>query len=60
MSEKEIREGLSIVIKEEAIDAWLKKPNKSFEGRTPQELIDEGDFEPLRTMIWQLQTGMPS
>lgn len=40
----------NLIDKKEA-EEWLKTPNEAFDNLSPQELIDNGDLEPLVAMI---------
>lgn len=38
---------------------WMASPNKAFDFKTPNELIESGDLEPLEKMLHQLESGEP-
>lgn len=38
---------------------WWETANIAFGGKTPQQILDEGDYEKLHNMLFQLNTGMP-
>jgi len=58
--EAEIINKLAEVVNEQTIPEWLEKPNESFSGRKPQELLEKGEFSPFLAMIYQLRSGEPS
>lgn len=39
------------------METWLETPNPAFDNRTPAQLLESGDFEPLLEMIKQLEEG---
>jgi hypothetical protein len=49
---------LKNVIEEKEIMPWLCKPNKSFNDRTPMEMIMAGETEELNRMIYELGEGV--
>ena len=53
-----VKEALAKVIKPEAIDAWLNKPNNAFCNMTPMEVIREGLSYQIYDMITQLEHGI--
>lgn len=42
------------------VDNWLKSPNRAFDGRTPQQVIDAGEEKILWQMIYFLDSGEPT
>ena len=44
---------LKYVIEEKKIMPWLCKPNKTFNDRTPMEMIMAGETEELNRMIYE-------
>ena len=38
---------------------WCQAPNQAFKGRTPEDLMREGDWEPLKRMLGTLASGEP-
>ena len=59
-SESDFINRLNTMVRMKAIVEWLKKPNMMFDGRTPQELLDSGEFGPLYRMLYYLESGDPS
>lgn len=47
------------LIQPEALEDWLFKANPAFRKRRPIDLIAAGELEPLRTMIYRLESGEP-
>jgi len=39
--------------------AWLKEPNKGFEGSTPLQVIARGESDRIWNMIYMLRSGQP-
>lgn len=42
------------------IDAWMNRPNMAFNDKTPMDLVNENNFDPLFAMIYRLGSGEPS
>lgn len=38
-------------------DEWLDAKNTHFGGRTPRELLHDGDEEPIRDLLWAIRHG---
>ena len=55
--DEKLFDALAEVIKPEPIDDWLRRPNKQFEGSTPQQLIERGESDKLWRMIAHLREG---
>ncbi len=55
-----LTKALSEVIKQEAIGAWLKTPNKAFQGLKPLEVIERGESDRIWSMVYFLRSGVPS
>jgi hypothetical protein len=55
-----LRERLSDVVKEEAIPGWFDSPNQAFWGMKPLKVIERGDIDRLRTLIYRLESGVAS
>jgi hypothetical protein len=53
-------ERLSEIVAADAIPTWLETPNRAFDGRTPQELIESGEVDRLWEMIRYLEYGAGS
>jgi transcriptional regulator with XRE-family HTH domain len=51
---------LAEVVRPESIPQWLDTPNKAFEGLKPLEVIERGEIDRLWTMIFYLESGVPS
>ena len=60
MTRNDIIDKLSEIVEESCIEDWLQTPNKSFDNKRPNDLIEEEDFEPILNMIYQLGSGEPS
>ena len=56
---KALRRALAHVVKAEAIDPWLQKPNAAFDGLTPLEVIERGQIDRLWEMVYRLESGVP-
>ena len=52
-------DALADVMKAEAVNEWLHRPNKQFEGSTPLQVIERGESDRLWRMIWHLREGNP-
>lgn len=52
-----LRRSPAKIIKPTALDSWLEKPNSAFGGRTPLQVIDDGESDRLWEMIYLLQSG---
>lgn len=50
-------ENLKTLIKEEHIEDWMTRPVEAFDGRTPQQVIDQGDVGLIDDMVNRLATG---
>lgn len=55
-----LRRKLCEVIKEEELDAWMLKPNKAFNDRTPEQVMLDGDVRLLWDMYYRLSSGQPT
>jgi len=42
------------------IDSWMNRPNMAFNDKTPMDLVNENNFDPLFEMIYRLGSGEPS
>jgi DNA-binding transcriptional regulator YiaG len=51
---------LAEVVKPESIPNWLETPNQAFAGLKPLEVIERGEIDRLWTMIYYLESGVPS
>lgn len=63
VEKRTLREALAEIIKEECIDEWMQKPNPAFVGKSgtatsPNQLIEEGNAEPIWQMIYQIEHGI--
>ena len=38
---------------------WCQEPNLAFRGRKPEDLMQQGDWEPLKRMLGTLGSGEP-
>lgn len=47
------------VMKKDFVETWLKTPNNAFEGKTPLEIISEGNQEKIQAMIYYIKSGEP-
>ncbi|MCY2930505.1 MAG: DUF2384 domain-containing protein [Planctomycetota bacterium] len=56
---KALRRALAHVVKAEVIDPWLQKPNPSFDGLTPLEVIERGQIDRPWAMVYRLESGVP-
>jgi hypothetical protein len=52
--------GLARVMRLGFIDRWLQTPNPSCAGRTPAEVMEQGDYGPIEDMIYYFESGLPS
>jgi hypothetical protein len=55
----EIVEILKVSIREDAIPDWMEQPNDAFGGRTPNQVIADGETEQLRRAAYRLNSGEP-
>ena len=54
-----LRDALTEFVEDDAIDEWLQRPNKAFDGSTPLQVIERGETDRLWRMIWHLREGNP-
>lgn len=54
-----LRAKLCEVIKEDSLDEWMLKPNKAFGGRTPEQVMLDGDSQLLWDVHHRLSSGEP-
>lgn len=54
-----IKKELEGVMKKDFVETWLKTPNNAFEGKTPLEIISEGNQEKIQAMIYYIKSGEP-
>lgn len=57
---RSIELALGRVMRPEFVEPWLRTPNPAFEGRTPVEVIEDGEAERIRRMIHELESGTPT
>src|ERR1700730_6991888 len=50
-------DALAEVVPASQIGPWLDIPNSAFEGSTPIQVIERGEFDRLCRMIWELRFG---
>lgn len=43
-----------------AASKWYAEPNQAFEGRTPNDVIVDGEIERLWAMVFYLESGVAS
>ena len=53
-------EALTHVMRTESAAGWLSRPNPAFDGLTPSEVIERGEYERIRRKIYQLESGIPT
>jgi hypothetical protein len=54
-----IKKELEGVIKKDYIETWLNTPNNAFDGKTPIQVILEGNEDKIQEMIYYIRTGQP-
>jgi hypothetical protein len=54
------RDRLAEIVALEAIPRWLNTPNEAFNGIRPIEVIERGEIDRLRDMIFYLESGVAS
>jgi hypothetical protein len=59
MRELNLARALRGVMKLEALEKWLVKPNAAFDGEKPIELIKRGETRRLWQMVYELRAGTP-
>ncbi|MEI7835755.1 MAG: hypothetical protein WCK05_05015 [Planctomycetota bacterium] len=47
------------VVKPDALGPWFQKPNPSFDGLKPLEVIERGQIDRLWEMVYELESGVP-
>ncbi|MCY2924502.1 MAG: helix-turn-helix domain-containing protein, partial [Planctomycetota bacterium] len=47
------------VVKPEALRPWFQRPNPSFGGLKPIEVIERGQIDRLWEMVYRLESGVP-
>lgn len=55
-----LRLRLEEIIRPEALDEWMEKPNKAFGGQTPTQVMESGRADELWEMCFRLSSGMPT
>lgn len=50
---------LERIIKHQAVEQWLSEPNETLQGKTPNQLIQEGKINELYRMLDDLESGQP-
>jgi DNA-binding transcriptional regulator YiaG len=55
-----LQERLSHVVKQAHIPKWLDTPLEAFDGLKPLEVIERGEMDRLWSMIFYLESGLPS
>jgi uncharacterized protein (DUF2384 family) len=53
----EVVELLSEIYDDEGVEIWLQGRNKCLGNRRPIDLMDEGDFQPVRMAVERLASG---
>jgi DNA-binding transcriptional regulator YiaG len=56
----QLQERLAQVIKPAGIAKWLDTPLEAFDGLKPLEVIERGEMDRLWSMIFYLESGLPS
>lgn len=54
------RDRLAEVMAADAIPVWLNAPNPAFEELKPLEVIERGEIDRLWSMIFHLESGVPT
>ena len=57
---RRIVEDLTRVVRSEFLLEWMSRPNKGFGGRRPIDLIDQSEFESIRQMMYEVDSGQPT
>jgi DNA-binding transcriptional regulator YiaG len=55
-----LQQRLAHVVKPAQVPAWLQTPNQAFDGLKPLEVIERGEMDRLWSMIFYLESGLPS
>lgn len=55
-----IKERLKLLMKPEAVDSWLERPNPAFNNEKPIDLMNQGRTDELWRMIYLIESGGPS
>ncbi len=50
---------LEELVASEAIGPWLKTPSPAFDGSTPLQVIERGEADRIRRMVYELQSCEP-
>lgn len=50
---------LKELVKEESIEPWFARPNRAFDGLTPNKLIEMGKIQRIQDMILDMASGNP-
>lgn len=57
---KNIRDRLAdLLLDEKLVDEWMNKPNKVLNGKSPNELIEDGRENELYRILFLLESGSP-
>jgi hypothetical protein len=54
-----IVQSLREVVKDDALGAWMGRPNQAFDGLKPIEVIERGEVDRIWRMVFLLRSGMP-
>jgi transcriptional regulator with XRE-family HTH domain len=52
--------GLTRVLRGDAVPEWLVTPCEQFEGASALQLLERGEIDRIRQMIYYLESGMPT
>ena len=50
---------LKALVKEETIEPWFRSPNPSFNGLSPDKLIELGEIQLIQDLILDMASGNP-
>ena len=50
---------LGRVIKPDRLGPWLQKPDPQFQGSTPLQVIERGEFDRIWRLLYEIESGQP-
>lgn len=50
---------LARAIKADRLGPWLQKPNEQFQGSTPLQVIERGEFDRIWRLLYEIESGQP-
>jgi uncharacterized protein (DUF2384 family) len=54
-----VLDGLARVMRKDFIATWLERPNNASHGRSPLQILEQGDYATIEEMIYRFEAGEP-